>query len=652
MNSVEKPRASGVSWRAILISLILIPPNVFWVWEVEGMWHSGHPTTISLFWNVVLNLFILILLNLIIKQIAPKFALTQGEMITIYVMLSIASGLVGHDSLALTIPAIPHAFWFATPENEWAELFHGFIPKHLVVSDKQILLGFYEGDTSFYDPQILRAWLGPTLWWTSLIVALGLVMICINVLVRKQWTEHEKLAYPIIQLPMAITEGGGTSKFLSNRLLWIGFIAAAILDIWHGLHYFFPVLPDFSVRHNARNWGSFFTEKPWNAIGWLPVPLYPFVIGLGFLLPLDLSFSIWFFFIFRKLQFVFGSAMGFRNLPGFPYQFDQAIGAWMALAIAALWVTRRHLTGVLKRVFGFRDAIDDSVEPIRYRTAFGLIILASTYIIWFCLKANMTILIILPFFAFFFAMSLAITRARAELGPPAHEMAFMTNAQSFLVNSLGTRRIGPNNLAVFPYFWFFSGRGYREHIMPHQLEGFKMAERARMNTQRLVLAMALAVIIGSLASFWAVLSEMYRLGGAVTGAGGGIGPSVGHIGQFNWIANLFAFPREPNQPAIWFTIGGIGFTFFLMFMRMRFIWWPFHPAGYALSMPFGTEYFWTCLVISTLVKWLILRFGGLTMHRKATFFFFGVILGEYCVGAFWSAMSVILRHPIYDFAPG
>ena len=89
-----------------------------------------------------------------------------------------------------------------------------------------------------------------------------------------------------------------------------------------------------------------------------------------------------------------------------------------------------------------------------------------------------------------------------------------------------------------------------------------------------------------------------------------------------------------------------------MFMRMRFIWWPFHPAGYAISMTYGVEYFWSCLVISTLVKWIILRFAGLQMHRKAVFFFFGVILGEYCVGAFWSAISVILRYPVYDFAPG
>lgn len=652
MKSLEERRTLGVSWRAIVISLILIPPNVFWVWEVEGMWHSGHPTTISLFWNVVLNLFILILLNLIIKRVAPASALTQGEMITIYVMLSIASGLVGHDTLALTIPAIPHAFWFATPENEWAEMFHNYIPKHLVVSDKNILRGFYEGETNFYEPQILLAWLGPTLWWTSLIIALGVIMICINVLVRKQWTEHEKLAYPIIQLPMAITEGGGTSRFFRNRILWIGFIAAAVLDIWHGLHHFFPILPDFSVRHNARNWGTFFTEKPWNAIGWLPVPLYPFVIGLGFLLPIDLSFSLWFFFLFKKAQLIFGSAMGFHALPAFPYLSEQSIGAWMAIFISALLVTRRHLINAMRTVFGSKRGLDDTDEPIRYRTAFILIILSSVYIVWFCMKAQMTPTIILPFFGFFFAISLAITRVRAEIGPPAHEMAGMVNSQQFLLNILGTRRIGPNNLVMFPYFWFFSGRGYREHIMPHQLEGFKMAERARMNTKKLVLAMVLAVIVGSLASFWAVLSEMYRLGGAVTGAGGGIGPSVGHIGQFNWLANLFAYPRNTNIPATTFMSGGFLFTLFLMFMRMRFIWWPLHPAGYAISMTFGVEYFWSCLVISTLLKWLILKYGGLTMHRKATFFFFGVILGEYCVGAFWSAMSVILRHPIYDFAPG
>ena len=230
----------GVTWRAILIAIFLIPLNVFWIVEVECVWHSGHPTTISLFWNVVLNIFFLILINLFLKRVAPGSALKQGEMITIYAMLSIASGLAGHDMLALTIPALPHAFWFATIENDWADTFHGYIPQHLVVSDKEVLRGFYEGDTPFYNAQIGGAWIIPTLWWTSFILALSAIMICLNVLIRKQWTENEKLAYPIIQLPMAITEGGGSAQLFRNRLLWYGFIIAALLNVWHGLAHFFP----------------------------------------------------------------------------------------------------------------------------------------------------------------------------------------------------------------------------------------------------------------------------------------------------------------------------------------------------------------------------------------------------------------------------
>ena len=231
-------------------------------------------------------------------------------------------------------------------------------------------------------------------------------------------------------------------------------------------------------------------------------------------------------------------------------------------------------------------------------------------------------------------------------------MAGMVNGQQFLLNILGTRAIGTNNLTVFPYFWFFSGRGYREHIMPHQLEAFKMAERTHMNTKRLVMAMIIAVVAGSIASFWATVSELYRLGGAVTGAGGGVGPSVGHIGQFGWLAGLLTYPREPDVPAISFMTGGMVFTFLLMIMRMRFIWWPLHPAGYAISMTFGVEYFWTCLVISTIIKWIVLKYGGPGAYRKAVQIFFGIILGEYCVGAFWSVLSVIIHAPIYDFAPG
>ena len=37
----------------------------------------------------------------------------QGELLTIYVMLAIASSLAGHDVLRVLIPMIPYAFWYS-----------------------------------------------------------------------------------------------------------------------------------------------------------------------------------------------------------------------------------------------------------------------------------------------------------------------------------------------------------------------------------------------------------------------------------------------------------------------------------------------------------------------------------------------------------
>ena len=89
-----------------------------------------------------------------------------------------------------------------------------------------------------------------------------------------------------------------------------------------------------------------------------------------------------------------------------------------------------------------------------------------------------------------------------------------------------------------------------------------------------------------------------------------------------------------------------------MILRSRFMWFPLHPAGYAISMTNGVGYFWSCLVIATFLKWVTLQFGGAGTYRKAMVLMFGIMLGEYVVGAFWSVLSVVIQQPIYDFAPG
>ena len=124
------------------------------------------------------------------------------------------------------------------------------------------------------------------------------LMVCINTLVRKQWTEHEKLSYPIIQLPLELTSIGNRTNLLRNKMMWLGFGIAGAIDILNGLHHLYPTVPSLGGRlYDLR---PFFTQKPWSAIGWTPIAVFPFAVGMAFFIPLDLSFSCWFFYLFWK----------------------------------------------------------------------------------------------------------------------------------------------------------------------------------------------------------------------------------------------------------------------------------------------------------------------------------------------------------------
>lgn len=632
----------AATWRAIIIGALLIPPNAYWIMQVEGVWNTGHSTCLSLMWHVVVNLLLLIVVNtFVIKRFLPRAALTQGEFITIYAMMTLAGGIAGRDSYQILTPVMGWAFWFATPENEWQQLFHQYLPRWLTVHDKEILRSFYQGESTLYVFEHIRHFLLPVLWWTGFVVVLGFIMMCINILIRKQWTHNEKLSYPIIQLPLAITAGGGQTKFFRNRLLWFGFALGAGIDLLNGLHFFFPLLPHVPVSYLDHNFGRYFTAKPWNAIGRLPIPMYPFGVALGFFLPLDLAFSTWFFYLFRKAQQVFAAALGLRALPRFPYLNQQSTGAWLGLFVVVLWMGRRHLITVARKIIFNVSDVDDTYEPLRYRQAFLGIVVGMILVTLFCLRAGMSLWIIPPFFGIFFILSTAITRVRAELGPPTHELVGM-NAGNMMVDVIGARRVGTQNLSIFPLFWFFSGRGYRGHLMPHQLESFKMAEQTRMDVRRLGLAMVVAMVLGSLSAFWALLHLSFKEGLDLI--------PIGHdSGVFRLLESRVSHPTGGDVAATSFMGVGMLMTFLLMFLRTRFLWWPLHPAGYALSTNFGIDYMWFCLVISSVIKWALLKYGGINAHRRAIPFFLGVILGEYCTGSAWSLLSVILQQRTYDF---
>ena len=623
-------KVSRLTFKALIVGVVLIFVNAYWI--MMGLkWDIAHPSMISLLYNAVFVLFVLTLLSLFLKKLSPKLALSRAELLTIYVMVCLTTSIGGHMCVQMLIPMMGYASWFATPENDWHALFGKYIPDWIAVDDGTTLRGLFKGNSTLYITHHIKTWLTPVLLWSAFLFALLFIMICINFIVRKQWTENEKLSYPLIQLPL--TMASTPQSFFRNGLMWLGFGIVVFIGLLNGLNYLYPRVPKIGgIR--GYDISRLFTTRPWDAIGWLPVGIYPFAVGLAFFIPLDLSFSCWFFYLFWKVQRVTGSMLGLRH--GFPYATQQSFGAYVGLGITALWVSRKYLKQVVKKVSGARSELDDSNEPFTYRSAILCIILSMIFITAFCYKAGMSIWAILVFFGLFYALATGITRMRAELGSPVHDQHF-GGPDQMMYAMFGTQRLGPSNLTMLSYLYFFN-RAYDWLSMPHQLEGLKIAERAGIDNRKFAFAIILATAIGIPASIWAYLHASYKFG-VFTGF-------VGHE-SFGRLERWMTTPMEANHPAIIASGIGLLFSFLLTFMRIRFFWSPFHAAGYAVSSTYTMNLFWFSIFFSSVIKWLILRHGGLKTYRRAIPFFLGLVLGECVITTLWGTLAIIIGRPMY-----
>lgn len=634
-----QPAERGVTWRAIGIACALMPALAMWVVQAELIWYTGHSTAISLFFHVTTVLFLLALGNLLLKKFRPGWALSGGELLTIYMMLSVAGTLCSHDLLQVMIPMLSHVSYGATPQNRWAELILPHLPAWAIVSDPAATAGMAVGNASLYRREILLAWAKPLAFWSLLLLTVMAGFTFMMAIFRQAWTEKERLSYPIIQIPLLLSTR--LQELLRNRLFWIAFAIAAATDTLNGLNFLFPAVPRIPIVR-AFEFREYCVERPWTAIAGTHVNLYPFVIGLAFFLPTDLAFSCWFFFILYQTQLVVTSALGIHELPGFPFPTEQAAGSYLAVGLLSIWLSRRHLAGVWRTALGRPGGLDESREPMSYRTALIGFFGCWALLVGFGVALGAGPVMMAVFFLIFFLYGLAIARMRAELGPPAHDLHH-AGPEMLITNAVGTADAGSRNLGVFSLFYGFN-RAYRAHYAAHAAEGFKLAQLSRLRARSMVGAMAIALVVGMFSAVWALLHAIYVHGYSGKPAGYAFATQA-----WGRMENWMTFPKPARVAATVAACAGAVGTLFLGAMRTRYTWWLWHPVGYATCSSWSMSKLWACIFLAWLAKSLITRYGGAKAYQKAIPFFVGLVMGEFLVGSFWGIMGAVLRIPVYHF---
>jgi len=112
-------RWSGVTPRAWIISLALIPLVVFWVEYNEIVAQGSELAAMSLTMAAVFPLLLLVAMNLLLKKWRPRWALRQSELMFIYCLTTVAAYVSGIGMIQFLNPTLVGWRHFATPSNHW-----------------------------------------------------------------------------------------------------------------------------------------------------------------------------------------------------------------------------------------------------------------------------------------------------------------------------------------------------------------------------------------------------------------------------------------------------------------------------------------------------------------------------------------------------
>jgi hypothetical protein len=617
-----------MTWRAFLIGLVL---SIAMCWKdaYGGLTRAWGWTTEGHFPEAVVFLLVLLVLvvNVAIKLVKRTAGLKQAELMLIWCMLLVAAVLPTTGLMRFWLPMLGGPPYFAGRSDiAWRDTSLQDAPSALLLSkDPKSLAArqFYEGmGEERRVPWAL--WLVPMASWGVLLALFYLAVIFMCAVLRKQWVDKEHLLFALARIPMDFTEGSGENRLFPaifyGRAFQVGFIGAVVFRLLRALPVFFGATQPWNIQIPL---GDVLRETPLRDMSMANSDLWWDVIGLAYLLPADVSLSVWFFYLFGRAELQTSAWMGSTLQYGGTWSqlmtWQQA-GAYMAFTVGALYMTRRHLADVVRKAVGLGKDVDDSAEPVSYRlAAWGLLITsigAIGWAVWF----GMGKWTALALFTILMLAQLVHARLVAQSGlyqtwliwNPPDVLHALSGGHAF--NAAGAvvaymqRAIIMNNVS----------------LAPAAIHVFRIGEVFKKGRRLLLPIMALSLLVAVTVCSWTFLTEGYLRG--VLSFGGRWGNIGAPQDAFESAHLVSRRPYETAQPK-WTPFGlGVILTGFVMFMRARFYWWPIHPIGLLTISNWSADRMWLPFFLGWLIKVSLMKFGSGKLIRQARTFVIGMVM--------------------------
>ena len=618
-----------LTFRALAIGAVAIFAGS-WVLQRVELVYGGPGMAVG----VLGPLPVFLLLGLVIVRRWVR--LERGELLSAYLIAAIGLPLASTGWVHYLLPGLVTGSYVFADETGRYYPFLEHIPSWMMPGQigSEAVEGFFEGRAEGVP---WKAWILPLACWSALVVGFAAALFGLAGLLRKRWIEEEHLRFPLTELPLELVEKG--ASFLKSRAMWAGFLVPALLYGVNGIHHYFLV-PGEIPQH--FDFGEVLLEEPWRAMAPYTSRFIfyfsPLLIGLVYLMSVEVAFSSWFFFLLTRLQLLLGEVIGrsddhgtfvglggqWREWPNFfPHFQAQARGGLLCVALLSLWAARRSL----REGLGDRGAV--------WSLAGGLALLS----LWGW-AAGLSPLLTLGHSLLALLTMVGMMRLRLDGGLPATGMYFLLANLFFFVLGTGPGVFGPGEYVAFAFLSVLSYAGVGGVMMVH-FEGVKMAEVVKAGRKRLGWVLIAGLSLGLLAGYWSTLELIYQRG-IFTLDQQGAARSVARIGRY--FHYLYAEAGTRSGGTDWDRLGAMGFGFAavggLTLMRLFFLRLPFHPLGFVYGTGLGTL-LWGSALVGWAVKVLVVRYGGAASYRRLRPFFLGMIWGELALRLAWGGLALI-----------
>jgi hypothetical protein len=652
----ETTAPKAVSPRAIVIGLLcaaffcaITPYNDF---KIAATYIAGTQFPIGAVFIVFLLSF---LVNGILHSIAPRKVFSRGELLTIWTLILVASGLPSSGMMRYFIPHIVALKYMSNGSNGWEDKIWRDMPEWLKFHDQAAADAFFKGYPLGQEHVPWGAWVGPLAAWVPLALLFLLATFCLAAILRRQWVENEKFSFPLVTLPVLLADeprpGHRVNDLLRHPLLWLGVGLSTVVHTVRGLHLLYPSIPDIQMTWSLND---YLTVRPWDQLGWMPLNIYLLVIGIAYLLPAEVCFSLWFFFWFVKGERLLGVQYnwlmpGPRGYGDVQFHSLQAYGGGIALILWTLWTGRRHFADVWEKATGGPRAgqIDDASELISYRGALtGLAVAYGGILLWMTLAQVPLFMSILTLLTMTLAL-VVISWVVCQAG-----MLFMAQPYTSLDVLTGVFGTAPFKIPAMFTITRFESMLFldtREMLAPSILMGAKTADTGHFNARALLKAMTASVLVGFVVSLVASIYLPYYNGG---------GNSLQNEFTYHWapqgpldfLGGVASIPFRGSWTNSLHMLAGLAGVLGLLILRARFNV-GIHPIGFLSASVYAMTMLWPSIFLGWLCKTLVSRYGGMKGYLGFMPVFLGLILGDVINAVIWIILGYATQVG-YQIMPG